>query len=113
MIMDTKSAAASAEQVVEGVMKVEPVVATIASMFVPDAAPIVAVVQPAVLLAAPFVENALKALADGNGGDAMGAFIQLLQHLTPGHPNAAGLGEVTDAGPSRPSSEDPSAQGSG
>jgi hypothetical protein len=80
--------AATAETVVEGIMKVEPTVATIASMFVPGAAPIVAMVQPEVMLAAPFIENALKALSAGNNGDVLSSFIQLLQHLTPGQANS-------------------------
>ena len=83
------SMATATETVVEDVMKVEPTVATIASMFIPGAAPIVAMIQPEVLLAAPFVENALKSLAKGNGGDVMTSFIQLLQHLMPGQPNSA------------------------
>jgi hypothetical protein len=82
------SIAATAETVVEGIMKVEPTVATIASMFVPGAAPIVAMIQPEVMLAAPFIENALKSLAAGNNGDVLSAFIQLLQHLTPGQANS-------------------------
>lgn len=77
-----------AETVVQDVMKVEPTVATIASMFLPEAAPVVAMVQPEVMLAAPFIENALKALASGNNGDVLGSFVQLLQHLTPGQPNS-------------------------
>jgi hypothetical protein len=85
---DLASIAAGAESVIEGVMKVEPTVATIASMFVPGAAPIIAMVQPEVMLAAPFVEKALKALAAGRNGDVMSAFIELLQHLTPGHANS-------------------------
>lgn len=91
--------AKTAETVIEDVLKVEPTIASIAGMFVPGAAPIVAVVQPAIVAAAPFVENALNALAAGNGGDAMTAFIQLLQHLTPGHPNAAALSPVPDPVP--------------
>jgi hypothetical protein len=80
--------AATAEGVVEAVMKVEPTVATIASMFVPGAAPIIAMVQPEVMLAAPFIEQALKDLAAGNNGNVMTSFIQLLQHLTSGQPNS-------------------------
>jgi hypothetical protein len=83
------SIATTAETVVEDVMKVEPTVATIAAMFVPGAAPIVAMIQPEVLLAAPFVENALKSLSAGNNGDVLTSFIQLLQHLTPGQTNSA------------------------
>jgi len=102
-----QTVAAEAEQIVESVMKVEPTVATVAGMFVPGAAPVVAVVQPAVLLAAPFVEKALSSIAAGNGGDAMSAFIELLQHLTAGQPNSAAL---TNAQPNTASA---SAQGSG
>src|SRR5713226_4015537 len=80
---DLKSVATEAEKVVEGVMKVEPTIATIVGMFVPGAAPIMAVVQPAVLAAAPFVEKALNDLAAGNNGDLMESFIQLLQHFSP------------------------------
>ena len=103
--------AGTAEGVVEAVMKVEPTVATIASMFVPGAAPIIAMVQPEVMLAAPFIENALKSIAAGNNGDVMTSFIQLLQHLTPGQPNSGILatpGQTTGA--PRP---DPSTLGSG
>jgi hypothetical protein len=99
--------ATTAEGVVEGIMKVEPTVATIASMFVPGAAPIVAMVQPEVMLAAPFIENALKSLAAGNNGDVLTAFIQLLQHITPGQPNASLLDTIV-----KPSSVDPSTIGS-
>jgi len=87
--MDLANSAATAEKVVEGIMKVEPMVATGVGMFVPGAAPIIAVVQPAVAMAAPFVEQALTSLAKNNGGDAFAAFIALLQHLTPGQPNAS------------------------
>ncbi len=85
---DVKSVATETEKVVEAVLKVEPTIATIVGMFVPGAAPIMAVVQPAVLAAAPFVEKALNDLAAGNNGDLMEAFIQLLQHLSPSHPNS-------------------------
>lgn len=93
--------ATTAEGVVESVMKVEPTIATFAGMFIPGAAPIIAAVQPEVMLAAPFVENALKALAAGNGGDVLGAFIQLLQHLTPNQPNAAILQNATSPTPTQ------------
>jgi hypothetical protein len=80
--------AGTAEKVIEGVMGVEPYVATIAGAAIPGAAPIVAAVQPMVMVAIPFVENALKSLSAGNGGDSLTAFVQLLQHLMPGMPNA-------------------------
>lgn len=88
MTNSVSSGASVAEKVIEDVMKVEPTIASIAGMFVPGAAPIVAVVQPAIVAAAPFVENALNALAAGNGGDVLTAFIQLLQHLSPSQPNS-------------------------
>jgi len=71
-------------------------------MFVPGAAPIVAIVQPEVMLAAPFIENALKAIAAGNNGDVMTSFIQLLQHMTPGQPNASALSNGTSVKPDMP-----------
>lgn len=98
MTTDVKSVAQTAETVIEGVMKIEPTVATIASMFVPGAAPIVAMVQPEVMLAAPFIENALKSLAAGNNGDVMTSFIQLLQHLQPGQPNSPILSSPVASG---------------
>lgn len=64
-------------------------ISTMASMFVPGAKPVMAVVHPMVVAAAPFIEQALQNLAAGNNQDAFSAFIQLLQHLTPGQPNSA------------------------
>jgi hypothetical protein len=88
--VDPKAIASTADTVLKDFMQVEPFVATAAGMF-PQAAPIVALVHPAVAMAAPFVEKALEAIAAGNNGDAFGSFVQLLQHLTPGQPNAAVL----------------------
>ncbi len=85
--MDISGAAKTAEQLVEGFMKVEPFLATIANL-VPGAAPVVVAVHPAVAMLAPLLENGLKALADGNNGDFFTALIQMAQHLTPGHANA-------------------------
>ena len=86
--MDIKAAAATAEGVVEAIAKVEPMAATMASMFVPGAAPVVAMVQPQILIAIPFLERALKDIAASNGGDVMSGMIELLQHLTVGQPNS-------------------------
>lgn len=91
---DIKTVAATAEQVVESVMKVEPTVATMAGMFVPGAAPIVAMVQPWILGLIPYLERALNDVAAGNGGDLMGAGIEVLQHISKGHPNSPALSEV-------------------
>jgi len=93
-----ETVAGEAEKVVEAVMKVEPTIATISGMFVPGAGPIVAMIQPAILAAAPFVEQALNELAAGNNGNFMEAFIQLLQHLSPHHPNSPLLNTDTTIG---------------
>lgn len=81
------SAAGVADTIIKDFMKIEPFLAT-ASNFIPGAAPIVAIVHPAVAMAAPFVEQALEAVASGNNGNAFSAFIELLQHITPGQPNS-------------------------
>ncbi|WP_316188334.1 MULTISPECIES: hypothetical protein [unclassified Bradyrhizobium] len=86
--MDIAAAAATAEKIVEEVAKVEPTLATMAGMFVPGAAPVVASVQPMVALAIPFVEQALKAIAEQRNGDALAAFAELIGHLTKGMSNS-------------------------
>jgi hypothetical protein len=80
-------AAVAAEKVVEGVMKVEPIVAS-GLMFVPGAAPVIALVQPFVVMAAPFLERALTDISGSNGGDMLNAFIELMQHISKGQPNS-------------------------
>lgn len=80
--------AAAAEQVVETVAKIEPTVATVVSMFVPGAAPIVALVQPWAPFVLGYVERALTDISTGNGGDIGAAFIELLQHVSKGQPNS-------------------------
>jgi hypothetical protein len=94
--------AGSAEQILEDVMRVEPTLVGIAGAFVPE----VAVVQPVIMAAVPFLENALKAVAANNGGDMLGALISIFQHLTPGLPNAAALAPL-------PTEESDSTKGSG
>jgi hypothetical protein len=96
--LDVSSAAATAEKVVETVMKVEPTIATMAGMFVPGAAPVVAMVQPAILMAIPFIERALNDIASANGGDIMSAMIELLQHITKGQSNSPILSVPPDLG---------------
>lgn len=76
--------AASAEKVVETVMKVEPTVAGVAGMFVPG----LSMVQPWVVLAAPYLERALNDISTSNGGDVLGAIVELLQHVSKGGPNS-------------------------
>jgi hypothetical protein len=93
-------AAATAEKVLEGAMKVEPMVAGIAGMFIPG----LSMVQPWLVMAAPFLERALTDISNNNGGDILGAFMEMMQHISSGQPNSPSL-----SGPS----QDPSAQGSG
>lgn len=81
------AAAAAAEKVVEQVMKVEPMVAGIAGMFVPG----VSLVQPWIIMLAPFLERALMDIANNNNGDVLAAFMELMQHITAGQPNSNAL----------------------
>jgi cobalamin synthase len=92
-----QSGAAAAEKVVETIASVEPTIATIAGMFIPGAAPIVAAVQPFVLLGIPYLERAINDIATGNGGDFMGAMIEVMQHLSRGQPNSPILSGPTPA----------------
>jgi hypothetical protein len=91
-------AAAVAEKAVEAVMKVEPMIATGVGMFVPGAAPIIAMVQPWIVMAAPFLERALTDLSNGNNGDVLSSFFELIQHISKGQPNSPILSDgVPDA----------------
>jgi len=89
--MDIAEAAGEAEKIVEAVARVEPTMASIASMFVPGAAPIVMTVQPMIAMAVPFVEKALNDIAAGHGGDALSSFAELIGHLSKGLPNSSAL----------------------
>jgi len=102
--------AASTEKVIETVMKVEPTIVGISSMFVPGAGPVLALVQPWVMTAVPYIEKALNDIASGNNSDLFSAFIELLQHVSKGGPNSPIL-----SGPAvtTSTSTDPSAVGSG
>ena len=90
-------AAAAAETIVENVMKVEPTVAGIAGMFLPQ----VAVIQPWILMVVPYLERALKDVSNNNNGDALSGLLELIQHISKGQPNSTVL------------APDASAQGSG
>ncbi len=89
-------AAGETEKIIEAVMKVEPTVVGVSGMFVPGAAPIIAMVQPWVITVVPFIEKALKEIEAGQGTDAFGSFVALLQHLTKGLPNAPALSPPAD-----------------
>jgi hypothetical protein len=92
--MDVQTTATAIEKGIEGFMKIEPTIATVASMFVPGAAPVVAMVQPEILIAIPFLEQALKRIAAGQNMDAASAVYELIGHLLPGRPNSAVLSQV-------------------
>lgn len=100
--------AATTEKVIENVMKVEPTLVGVSSMFIPGAGPVLAMVQPWVLTAVPFVEKALTDIASGNNTDLFSAFVELLQHVSKGGPNSAVL-----SAPINVPAKDQSAQGSG
>jgi hypothetical protein len=87
MTFDLAATAATAETVVEDIMKIEPVLANIAGAFVPG----VSAVQSMLMMATPFVENALKAVAANNGGNTLMAMLEVLNQLTPGMPNSPTL----------------------
>ena len=112
------AAAGAAETVVQNVMRVEPMIAGIAGMFVPG----LAMVQPWIVLIAPYLEKGLDDLSKGNNGDALAGLLQLIQHISKNGPNSPILtppGQTAMnpasntyspvAGPS----QDASAQGSG
>lgn len=86
-----QAGAATADTVIKEVMKVEPAVISAVGMFVPGAVPIAAMVQPAVLLAIPYVERALEDIASGNNGDIFASLLELIQHVSVGQPNSPTL----------------------
>ena len=91
--------AGKAETVVETVARIEPTIASVAGMFVPGAAPVEAMVQPWMLMAFSFLERALGDIAKSNGGDIMSAFLELLQHISPGQPNSPALASSANPSP--------------
>jgi hypothetical protein len=89
--MDIPTMAGTTEDVVKTVMKVEPMVAGIAGMFIPG----LFLVQPWIVMIAPFLEQALEEVKTGNGGAVLPSILDLINHLSKGAPNASAL-----AGPS-------------
>ena len=85
---DLAGIASTADTVITDIMKVEPTVAGVVGMFVPGAAPIVAMVQPWIVAIAPKLEATLAQLAAGHNGDALAGFASLISHLTAGMPNS-------------------------
>ena len=91
--------ASTTEKVIEGVMKVEPTIVGVSSMFVPGMAPVAAMVQPWVMTVVPYIEKALNDIASGNNSDSFAAFIELLQHISKGGPNSAVLSQTITTQP--------------
>jgi TRAP-type C4-dicarboxylate transport system substrate-binding protein len=91
--MSDTDTASTASAVVKDIMKVEPMVVGTIGMFVPGAAPIVALVQPWIVMAAPFLERALDDITHSKNGDALNALLELLGHISKGMPNSPILSE--------------------
>lgn len=81
---DIATIATTAEKTVEQIMKVEPMIAGIAGMFVPG----LSMVQPWIVMIAPYLERALNDVSTSNGGDVLGALVELMQHVSKGGPNS-------------------------
>ena len=86
-MMSIPEMADTASSVIKNVMRVEPMIAGMAGMFVPG----LSMVQPWIVMVAPYLERALDEIAKNNNGDVLGAFLDLIQHLTPGQPDAPAL----------------------
>ena len=113
-MVDLPTMAGTASTAIKGMMQFEPMVAGMVSMFFPPAA----IAQPFIVMAMPFVIRALDDIQKNNGGDMIGAFLELAQHLTKGGPNSPVLSAAPGPGgtwtvPGTPPSQDASAQGSG
>jgi hypothetical protein len=92
--------AGSAEKVLESVMRVEPTIVSVSSIFLPGVGPVAAMVQPWVLTIVPYMEKALTDIASGNNTDLFSAFIELLQHVSKGGPNSPVLSGPISTSPS-------------
>ena len=97
--MTIETIAATADSVVKEFAKIEPTAAAVAGMFIPGAGPFVALAQPWIATGLSFLDRALADIAADNGGDMGSAFLDLLNHLTKGRPNASVLGSTTPSHP--------------
>lgn len=94
-----ESAASAADKVLDEIIRVEPTIAGIAGVFVPD----VSLAQPYILAVLPALDKALEAVAAGNGGDMVGAVAEIFKHLLPGQPNSP----ILSAQPVMPKADTP------
>jgi cobalamin synthase len=93
--MDIKEIAKTGDTALEAFMRIEPMIMTAAS-FIPTAKPVVAIVHPMIVTLAPFIERALEQIAAGNNGDAFGAMLQMIQHISVGQPNSPILSQTRE-----------------
>jgi hypothetical protein len=84
--------AQKAEAGLEAAVKVEESAAPIISIFVPQ----MSLVQPWIILLAPFLERALNDIASNNGTDLFNAIPELIQHVSKGMPNSPALNIQTE-----------------
>lgn len=104
-VMSIPEIAGQAETVVKNIMRVEPMLAGMAGMFVPG----LSLVQPWIVMIAPYLERALDDLSKNNGGDALTGLLELIQHITSGQPDSPILGNNSPATPTTnaPPASDP------
>lgn len=81
---NVQTVATQAAAVLEQVMEVEPTIAGVVGIFLPQ----IGFIQPEVLALAPILDQALKAVAAGNGGNLADAVAQVAKHLLPGLENS-------------------------
>ena len=117
-MMSMPEMAGTASATLRSIMRVEPMAAGIAGMFVPG----LTLVQPWIVMLAPYLEQSLDALSKGNNGDVVLSLSQLIQHVSVNGLNSPFL-TPTSSNPMDPRtntysptagpSQDASAQGSG
>jgi hypothetical protein len=90
-VMSVSEIATQASGVVTNVMRVEPMLAGIAGMFIPG----LSLVQPWIVMLAPYLERSLDDISKNNNGDVLSALVEMIQHITAGAPNSATLSPTT------------------
>ena len=94
--MDIKATAAEASKILETVMNVEPDIARVIGL-IPGAGTVEQMVQPVVMVMAPAIMEAMKALSAGDPAGTIDPIATLMKHIFPGMPNAPALsGGVRD-----------------
>jgi len=86
--------AQQADPIFEEIMKLEPTAAMVMSMLMPGVAPVIALVQPEILMLAPAIDAAIHKLMKGDNVGAFQAIMQLIMHLTQGMPDSPKLSQA-------------------